>query len=263
VIWRCVEERAEGPADGSGRKAERGRRGPGRRWAGKWRLGSHLLGSALLLGFSCHGSAHTPAPARGEAAPDPAAAAERVRVFLIAPRDGGRGGRKVACDDSAVPVEVTLPRAAPALESSLRALLGMGDRYDRASGLLNPLYASRLELAGVERRGVQARVRLSGYVELGDACDNARILAQLTETALQFRGIAFVQFEVDGRPLRALLLGGAPNGPAAPPGSPELAAPGPAAPPAAPEPAAPGLAAPPGAPATAVPPAAPSGGSVG
>ncbi len=166
-----------------------------------------LLGLALVLGISCRNAGTTAAPAGAEPAPEPAAAAERVRVFLIAPQDGGRSGRKVACGDSAVPVEVTLPRSAPALEGALRALLAMGDRYDRGSGLLNPLYASRLELAGMERQGAQVKVRLTGYVELGDACDNSRMFAQLTETALQFRGISNVQFEIDGQPLRELLLG--------------------------------------------------------
>jgi hypothetical protein len=166
-----------------------------------WRL----LALALLLGASCRGAADTPAPAGAEPAPDPAAVADRVRIFLIAPQDGGRTGRQVACGDSAVAIEAMLPRPAPALDGALRALLAMGDRYDRGSGLLNQLYASRLALAGVERQGAQAKVRLTGYVELGDACDNARLLAQLTETAMQFRGISDVQFELDGQPFRALL----------------------------------------------------------
>jgi hypothetical protein len=165
------------------------------------------LSLVLLLGASCRGSADTQAPAAGgkSAPPDPAAVADRVRVFLIAPKDGGRGGRQVACGDSAVPVEVTLPQRAPALEGALRALLAAGERYDRGSGLLNQLYASRLSLTGVERHDAQVKVRLTGYVELGDACDNARLLAQLTETVTQFRDISYVQFELDGQPLRDLL----------------------------------------------------------
>jgi hypothetical protein len=169
-----------------------------------------LLGLALLLGISCRDAATTATtatPAGSGPPPEPAAVVERVRVFLIAPQDGGRAGRKVACGDSAVPVEVTLPRPAPALEGALRALLAMSDHYDRGSGLLNPLYASRLGLAGLELQGAQVRVRLTGYVELGDACDNSRMLAELSETALQFRGISDAQFELDGQPLRELLLG--------------------------------------------------------
>jgi Sporulation and spore germination len=185
--------------------------GPVRGRRGAWRL----LGLALLLCISCRDATTATAsgPAGAEPPPEAAAAAERVRVFLIAPQDGARSGRKVACGDSAVPVEVTLPRPAPALEGALRALLAMGDRYDRASGLLNPLYASRLELAGMERQGAQVKVRLTGYVELGDACDNSRMFAQLTETALQFRGISSAQFEIDGQPLRELLLARTSRGP--------------------------------------------------
>jgi hypothetical protein len=178
---------------------------------GAWRL----VVLALLLGMSCHRAARTAGPAAAAPAPEAAATADRVRVFLIAPADDGRAGRKAACGDSLVPVEVALPRPAPALEGALRALLAMGDPYDRATGLLNPLYASRLQVAGVERQGAQVKVRLTGYVELGNGCDNSRMFAQLSETALQFRGISYVHFEVDGRPLRELLLGAAPE--AAPP----------------------------------------------
>jgi len=174
-----------------------------------------LVGAAWFAAAACRGAAQTSLPGGGGAAPDAAASVSQVRVFLIAPRDGGRTGRQVACGDSAVPIEVTLPQAAPALAGAMRALLAMEERYDRGSGLLNSLYASRLALAGVERQGAQARVLLTGYVELGDACDNARMLAQLTETALQFRGISDVQFELDGQPLRPLLLGTA--APAPPP----------------------------------------------
>ncbi|MBV8199425.1 MAG: GerMN domain-containing protein [Acidobacteria bacterium] len=168
-----------------------------------------LLGLALVLGVSCQRAAETAGQAGGDPAPAPEAAAtvDRVRVFLIAPKDGGRAGRQAACGDSLVPVEVTLPRPAPALEGALRALLAMGDPYDRASGLLDALYASRLEVAGVERQGAQVKVRLTGYVELGDDCDNSRMLAQLTATALQFRGISDARFEVDGQSLQDLLQG--------------------------------------------------------
>ncbi len=62
--------------------------------------------------------------------------------------------------------------------------------------------------------GAQARVLLTGYLALGDACENARMLAQLTETALQFSGISYVDFAIDGQPLRGLLLGNTPVAPA-------------------------------------------------
>jgi hypothetical protein len=198
--------------------------------AGGGRASRGFVALALLLGLSCHGSAQTSPASPGEARPDPAGVVERAHVFLIAPHDGGRSGRKVACDDSAVAVEVNLPQAAPALPGALRALLAMSDRYDRGSGLLNPLYASRLEVAGIDRQAARLTVHLGGYVESGDACDNQRMLAELSETALQFDGIAEVRFEVEGQPLPTLLAGGAmpPAAPAAPaptPGSRDGASP--------------------------------------
>jgi hypothetical protein len=188
----------------SGAAAAAPRPGGGRRC-----VASGLLALALLLGLSCHGSAQTSSAPAGEARPDPAAVVARPRVFLIAPHDGGRNGRKVACDDSAVAVDATLPEPAPALPGALRALLAMSDHYDRGSGLLNQLYASRLDLLGIDRQGGRLTVRLRGYVESGDACDNQRILAELSETALQFDGITDVRFEVEGQPLQTLLAGNA------------------------------------------------------
>jgi hypothetical protein len=188
----------------------RRRRGSATAFAGSHPAGSGLLALALLLGLSCHGSAQTAAAPAGEARPDAAALVDHAHVYLISPHDAGRAGRKVACDDSAVAVEATLPEASPALPGAMRALLAMRERYDRGSGLLNQLYASRLDLAGIDRQGPRLVVRLSGYVERGDACDNARMLAELTATALQFDGISEVRFELDGQPLTSLLAGGGP-----------------------------------------------------
>lgn len=135
------------------------------------------------------------------------AATGRVRVFLISPGDGGRAGRQVGCGDSAVPVEVALPRRGPALRGALEALLAMHERNDPASGLYNALYASRLTLRSLARSGAQARVDLEGYLELGGECDDPRILAQLQETALQFSDVQQVSFYLDGKLLQGLLGG--------------------------------------------------------
>jgi hypothetical protein len=173
------------------------------------RTSASALALATLL--SCHRAADPPRPA---ARPDPAAVTDRVRIVLIAPddwsqgsqgRQAGRAGRPAGCGDSAVPVEVTLPSPAPALAGALGALLSLRQRLDPASGLYDPLYASELQVVGVDRAGGEARVRLSGYLELGDACEARRILAQLEGTATQFEGIRRAAFTVDGQPLEELL----------------------------------------------------------
>lgn len=133
---------------------------------------------------------------------------ETVRIFLIEREDGGVLGRRTACNDSAVPVEVTLPRRMPALGGALETLLAMrGDAEDPRSGLYNALHASPLRIANLQRRGGELRVRLEGYLELGDKCDGDRALAQLTETALQFQDIQAVFFYLGDQPLREALAG--------------------------------------------------------
>jgi hypothetical protein len=133
---------------------------------------------------------------------------ERVRVFLIEREDGGILGRRTKCGDSAVPVEVRLPRRMPALGGALEALLDLrGDAEEPRSGLYNALHASPLHIANLQRRGGELRVRLEGYVELGDPCDGDRALTQLTETALQFPDIQAVFFFLGDKPLREALAG--------------------------------------------------------
>jgi hypothetical protein len=219
--------------------------------AGGRHVNALFFALALLLGASCHGAAQTGSAGGQEPPADPNAATDHVRIVLIAPRDDRHTGSQVACGDSAVAVDTALPRPAPGLEGALRALLADHDHFDRGSGLLNALYASRLELAGVEVKGGEAAVRLTGYVEMGDRCDNLRMLAQLTRTALQFRGVSRVRLELDGQPLAGLLQStgdaaaavpgdpaataalpapaGAGTSPLAPPSPPPVAAPAPAA----------------------------------
>ncbi len=133
---------------------------------------------------------------------------ESVQVFLIEKKDGGLLGRKTGCGDSAVPVEVKLPRRMPALGGALEALLGMrGDAEDPRSGHYNALHASPLRISNLQRRGGELRVRLEGYLELGDPCDGERILAQLTETALQFPDVQAAFFYLGDKPLREALAG--------------------------------------------------------
>jgi hypothetical protein len=130
---------------------------------------------------------------------------ERVRVFLIDPK---KSDPKGGCNDKAVPVEVDLPLATPALEGSLEGLFSLGrEPYDTRSGYYNALHASPLTLGKIERRGAEAVVQLNGYLELDDPCDGTRALAQLQETVLQFKEIQHAQFYLEGKPLQDALAG--------------------------------------------------------
>lgn len=161
---------------------------------------SCLLPLAMLAGLICC--------ARSDSAQglEAGAMTPRTKIYLISLNDGGASGRAVGCGDSAVPVEVELPRPAPALEGALQALLSARDHY-QGSGLYNALTHSPLKLQRIERAGAEVQVHLAGYVEIDGECDSPRVLAQLTETALQFQDVQRAQFFLDGKPLRTLLSG--------------------------------------------------------
>jgi hypothetical protein len=155
---------------------------------------------ALLVALSCNA---------GDSMPDLKAGTvtERAPVFLIALEDGGVDGRRIGCGDSAVAVEVALERRQPALPGALDALLSMKQDYDNRSGLYNALHASRLEVERIDRTGAEVKVHLEGYLEIGGECDRPRVLAQLTETALQFPDVQRATFYLEGKPLADLLAG--------------------------------------------------------
>jgi hypothetical protein len=129
----------------------------------------------------------------------------KVHVYVIALNDRGAAGRPTGCGDSAVPLDVNLPTPAPALQGALSALLSLNE--GETKGLYNALAHSPLKLDRIDRTGPEARVYLSGYVEIGDPCDGPRILSQLTETALQFHDLQHAQFFLDGKPLQGVLSG--------------------------------------------------------
>jgi sporulation and spore germination protein len=157
---------------------------------------------ALLVVMSCNA---------GDSKVDPDMPAgtvtERARVYLVEKEDGGVNGRRIVCGDSAVPVEVTLERREPALEGSLDALLSLTEPWDDRSGLYNALHGSRLEIERIDRSGAEVKVYLKGYLEIGEECDGQRILAQLTETALQYPDVQRATFYLEGKPLAGLLAG--------------------------------------------------------
>ena len=157
----------------------------------------------VALAAACRQTAPAPLP---KPVPKLASTAivNQATVYLVAVGDRGHHGQAAGCGDSVVPVSVRLPQPGPALEADLTALLAMRQEHDAASGLVNPLYASQLSTSAVERGGKQALIHLTGYLELGSRCDNARMRAELESTARQFSDLTAVRFEVDDEPLETV-----------------------------------------------------------
>ncbi len=128
-----------------------------------------------------------------------------VEIVLIAVDDNGQSGAKTGCGDSAVPVQVQIPYTQGLLRAALERLLALKDQYYGQSGLYNSLYQSDLRLEKVAIQDGVAAVDLSGTLKLGGECDNPRVEAQLTQTALQFPTVTSVAITLNGKPLKDAL----------------------------------------------------------
>lgn len=155
-------------------------------------------------------------PASTDPAPAPTATADpgavqvtkadlMVAIVLIAVDDNGQSGVKTGCGDSAVPVQVQIPYTQGLLRAALERLLALKDQYYGQSGLYNALYQSDLRLEGVAIQDGAAAIDLSGTLKLGGECDNPRVEAQLTQTALQFPTVTSVAITLNGKPLKDAL----------------------------------------------------------
>lgn len=149
-----------------------------------------------------------PAPTRVPAQTETEKPVDKVKIFFIALNDGGKKGKVIGCGDSVVAVEKTITPTREPLAAALETLLAAESQTDPASGLYNAFYQSDLTLEKVEiGKGGQANIYLLGNQAISGVCDDPRIIAQLTETALQFSSISQVQLYINGYPIEQLLSG--------------------------------------------------------
>jgi hypothetical protein len=126
---------------------------------------------------------------------------------LLALEDNGQSGEMIGCNDSVIPVVVDIEPTVAPLTAALNELLSLGEQYYGQSGLYNALYQSNLNVQGVDIDNREAIIHLTGNLQLGGACDNPRVLAQLEQTALQYATVDSVSITVNGQPLESLLSG--------------------------------------------------------
>jgi len=137
--------------------------------------------------------------------PNPTAAEQTVKIFLIALEDNGQSGVLVGCGDSAVPVTVTIPPTQGVLRAALEKLLSAKQQFYGESGFYNALYQSDLELENVTIEQGKAIIYLTGTVMLGGVCDSPRFEAQIEQTALQFSTVSNVEVFINDIPLEDVL----------------------------------------------------------
>jgi len=117
---------------------------------------------------------------------------------MIAIADNGISGMKIGCDDSVVPVIVEIPQTQAVLRTAIDQLLQQKSNYYGESGLYNALYQSDLKVEKITLENGNAKIYLTGSMMLGGECDNPRVEAQLTETALQFSTVKTVTIYING-----------------------------------------------------------------
>jgi hypothetical protein len=135
-----------------------------------------------------------------ERTPTPAGVTQ-VKVFLVAMDDAGQTGPLIGCGDSIVAIERGVAPTQEPLRAAIEELLSIRERFYGQSGLYNALHQSDLEVESVSLVDGRATIQLRGRLTLGGTCDEPRIQAQLSQTALQFPLVNEVVVSVNGEPL--------------------------------------------------------------
>ena len=132
-------------------------------------------------------------------------AEQMVKIVLIELEDNGQSGTPVGCGDSAIPINVSIPRTQAVLRATLEKLFTAKQQFYGESGYYNALYQSDLQVAGVTIEQGKATIRLTGTIMLGGTCDAPRVQAQIEQTALQFSTVSDVDVFINDVPLEDYL----------------------------------------------------------
>ena len=132
-------------------------------------------------------------------------AEQNIKIVLIDLEDNGQSGTLVGCGDSAIPINVTIPRTQGVLRAALEKLFSAKQQFYGESGYYNALYQSDLEVASVKIEQGNAIIHLTGTIMLGGTCDAPRVQAQIEQTALQFSTVSDVTVFVNDVPLEDVL----------------------------------------------------------
>lgn len=137
--------------------------------------------------------------------PIPTISDQAVTIFLVAIEDKGISGIKIGCDDSLIPVEVTIRSDLTSPWSALSALLNLDETYFGESGLYNALHQSDLEIQSYETFEGKTKVYLEGELMLGGVCDTPRVEEQILSTILQGDQVEEVEVYINGVLLQEVL----------------------------------------------------------
>jgi spore germination protein GerM len=133
------------------------------------------------------------------------ATVREVKVYLVAPGDNGKIGRKIGCEDSLVPVTRSIAPTKEPLKAAVQQLLSLPPEYGQSSRLSNYWKGRNLRLQSVSLYRGTATLRIAGEVFVAGICDIPRITEQIEATARQFPSVKKVRVFIGNRPLAEAL----------------------------------------------------------
>ncbi|MEJ2709110.1 MAG: LysM peptidoglycan-binding domain-containing protein [Anaerolineales bacterium] len=127
---------------------------------------------------------------------------DSVQVYLIA-----LGNGTIGCGDGVVPVQRKIEATRAPLTVAIQELLSIKQRMYGQSGLYDALYQSNLQIDSIDLNQGTVTIRLRGELRLNGDCDQARVKAQIEQTALQFASVNKVEIFINGAPIDRLFHG--------------------------------------------------------
>jgi hypothetical protein len=168
-------------------------------------LGCNILWQGVSTPTPLDQQPASPTPQIVETEPDTTISDQTVTFFLVAIEDKGISGKKIGCDDSLIPVEVTIRSDLQSPWNALSALLNLDETYYGESGIYNALHQSDLEIQAYEIHEGKAKVNLEGELMLGGVCDTPRVEEQILATLLQGDQVEEVEVYINGVLLQEVL----------------------------------------------------------